>query len=144
MFKIYIWNSYFPRLILPFFLSLYFFLPTIYQKLFHYLQVGFFISVDISKAYVMSSPTSQSSPVFSPFFNKEKISAETATKHWFLENIYYTISIASFFSSSLQIWSSSHIDEMKWSLVDVSALVFSLLKNELNSGEDWLVGDDMT
>ena len=57
MFKIYIWNSYFPWLILPFFLSLSFFLRTIYQKLFHYLQAGFFISADISKFYVMSSPT---------------------------------------------------------------------------------------
>ena len=39
-----------------------------------------FISVDISKFYVMSSPTSQSSPAFNSFLNKEKTSAETATK----------------------------------------------------------------
>ena len=50
----------------------------------------------------------------------------------------------SVFSSSLQIRSSSHIDKMKSSLVSVSALVFSLLKNEWNSEEDWLVVEDMT
>ena len=42
------------------------------------------------------------------------------------------------------MWSSSNIDEIKSSLVSVSALVFSLLKNELNVDEDWLVEDDMT
>ena len=62
------------------FLVLSFSLPTIHQELFHYLQVEYFISVDISKVYVMSSPTSQSSPEFHSFFNKEKTSAETATK----------------------------------------------------------------
>ena len=41
------------------------------------------------------------------------------------------------------MWSSSHIDEMKLSLVSVSALVFYLLKNEWNVKEDWLVVDDM-
>ena len=69
----------FPRLIWPFFCS-HFFWPTIHQELFHYLQVGLFISVDISKVYVMLSPTSQSYPEFHSFFNKEKTSAETATK----------------------------------------------------------------
>ena len=69
----------FPRLIWPFFF-LSFFLSTIHQELYHYLQDSFFISVDISKVYVMSSPTSQSSPAFHSFFSKEKTSAETATK----------------------------------------------------------------
>ena len=41
---------------------------------------GFFIIVDISKVYVMSDLTSQSSPEFHSFFNKEKRSAKTATK----------------------------------------------------------------
>ena len=39
MFKIYIWNSFFPRLMLPFFLSLSFFLPIIHLKSIHLLQV---------------------------------------------------------------------------------------------------------
>ena len=39
-----------------------------------------FISFDISKVYIMSSPTSLSSPALHSFFNKEKTSAETTTK----------------------------------------------------------------
>ena len=70
------------------FLSLSFFLPTIHQKLFHFLQVGFFISVDISKVYVMSYLTSQYSPAFHSFFNKEKTSAETSTKLDFISSIW--------------------------------------------------------
>ena len=70
---------FFPWLILPLFLVLSIFLLTIYQELFHYLQSEFFISVDISKVYVMSYPTSQSYPAFHSFFNNENISAETAT-----------------------------------------------------------------
>ena len=38
----------------------------------------------------------------------------------------------------------NNIDEMKSSLVEFSVLVFSLLKNKLNAGEDWLVVDYMT
>ena len=72
---------------LPFFF-LSFFLLTIHLKLFHFLLVEFFISVDISKFYVMSSTTSQSSPAFHLFFNKEKISAETATKLYFISSIW--------------------------------------------------------
>ena len=71
-----------------FYLSLYFFLPTIHRELFNYLQVLFFISVDISKVYVMSSPRSQSSPAFHSFFNKEKKIAETATKLDFISYIW--------------------------------------------------------
>ena len=41
------------------------------------------------------------------------------------------------------MWSPSRIDEMKSSLVLVSALVFSLLKNEWNFEEDWLAEDDI-
>ena len=47
-------------------------------------------------------------------------------------------------SSRLRMWSSYHIDEMKSSLVSVSVIVFSLLKNEWNVEEDWLVVDKMT
>ena len=65
-----------------------FFLPTIHLRLFHFLQVGFFISVDISKVNVMSSPTSQSSTVFHYFFNKKNISVETATKLDFISSIW--------------------------------------------------------
>ena len=86
---------------LPFFLHLFFFLPTIHLKLFHFLQVEFLISVDISKVYVISSPTSQSSPEFHSFFNKEKTSAETATKLDFISSI----------------WDDDHIwrlDEKNW------------------------------
>ena len=42
------------------------------------------------------------------------------------------------------MWSLSHIDEMESSLVLASALLFSLLKNEWNVEEDWLVVDNMT
>ena len=47
------------------------------------------------------------------------------------------------FSSSLKMWSSSHIDEIKSSLVYVSTIVLYLLENEWNGEEDWLVIDDM-
>ena len=101
IFKIYISNSFLPRLILPFFMSLSFFLPTIHQELYHYLQDWFFISFDISKVYVMSSPTRQSSPAFHSFFNKERTSSETATKFYFISSI----------------WDDDHIrrlDEKNW------------------------------
>ena len=65
-----------------------FFLPTINQELFYYLHVGYFLSVVISKVYIMSSITSQSSPAFHSFFNKEKTSAETATKLDFISSIW--------------------------------------------------------
>ena len=81
-------KHFFSSIDLAVFFVLSFSLPTIYQELFHYLQVGFFISVDISKVYVMSSPTSQSSPAFHSFFNKEKTSAETATKLDFISSIW--------------------------------------------------------
>ena len=61
----------------------------------------FFISVDISKVYIMSSPTIQSSPEFHSFFNKENTSAETATKLDFIPSI----------------WDDDHIrrlDEKNW------------------------------
>ena len=64
------------------------FLPTINQELFHYLQVGYLLSVVISKAYIMSSTTSQSSPEFHLYFNKEKKSAESATKLDFISSIW--------------------------------------------------------
>ena len=71
------------------FLSVSFFLPTINKKLFHFFyKLDFFISVDISKVYVMSSPTRQSSPAFYSFFKKEKKSAETATKLDFISSIW--------------------------------------------------------
>ena len=100
-FKKYIWNIFFPRFILPFVLVFTFFLPTINQWLFHYLQFRFFISVDISKVYVMSSTTSQSSPSFHSFLNTEKTSVETATKINFISSI----------------WDDDHImrlDEKNW------------------------------
>ena len=81
-------KQFFSLINLAVFLFLYFSLPTIHQELFHYLQVGFFISVDISKVYIMSSPTSQSSPEFHSFFNKENTSAETATKLNFISSIW--------------------------------------------------------
>ena len=77
----------FTRLIWPFFFFS-IFLPTINRELFHYLQVGYFLSVVISKVYNMSSPTSQSSPAFKSFFNKEKTSVETATKIDFISSIW--------------------------------------------------------
>ena len=83
------------------FFVLTFFLPTIHRDTFHYLLVGFLISVDISKVYVMSSTTSQSFPSFNTFFNKEKATAETATKLAFI----------------LSIWDDDHIrrlDEKTW------------------------------
>ena len=73
-------KQFFSSINLAIFFVIPFFMPTIHQGLFQYLQVGFFISVNISKVYVMLSPTSQYSPVFNSFFNKEKTSAETATK----------------------------------------------------------------
>ena len=63
-------------------------MPTIRQEIFHYLEVGFFISVDISTVCVISSLSSQSSPSFYSFFNKEKTSAETATKFDFISSIW--------------------------------------------------------
>ena len=42
------------------------------------------------------------------------------------------------------MWSSSHIYEMKSSLVFVSALVFYLFKNEWNVEENWLLVDYIT
>ena len=71
-----------------FYLPLYLFLRTIHLKLFHFLQVEFFISFDISKTYVMLYVTSQSSPDFHSFFNKAKTSAETATKLDFISSIW--------------------------------------------------------
>ena len=65
-----------------------FFLLTINQELFHYLQVEIFIPVDISKVYVMSSPISQSSPAFHSFFNKKNTSTETATKLDFISSLW--------------------------------------------------------
>ena len=47
------------------------------------------------------------------------------------------------FPSSLRMWWSSRIDEIKSSLVSISALVFSSLKKEWNFEEDWLVVDYM-
>ena len=88
MFNIYIWNSFFPRVMLPFFLSLSFFLPKIHLKLFHFLQVGFFISVDIIEVSVLLSTTSQSSSTFHSFFNKEKTSEETETRLDFISYIW--------------------------------------------------------
>ena len=70
------------------FFSSLFFLLTINQQLFHYLHVRYFLSVVISKVYIMSSTTSQSSPAFHSFFNKEKTSAETATKLDFISYIW--------------------------------------------------------
>ena len=69
----------FPRFIWPFFCS-HFFMQTIHQELYHYLQDQVFISFGISKNYIMSSPTRQYSPALYLFFIKEKTSAETATK----------------------------------------------------------------
>ena len=60
-----------------------------------------FISVDTSKVYVMSYPTSRPFPAFHSFFNKEKTSAETATKLDFISSI----------------WDDDHIrrlDEKNW------------------------------
>ena len=65
-----------------------FFLANNTPKLFHFLEFGFFISVYISKVYVMSSPTSQFSPAFHTLFNKEKKGAETATKLDLLSSIW--------------------------------------------------------
>ena len=81
-------KQFFSSINLAVFFVLSFFLLTIHQELFHYLQVGFFISVHISKVYVMSSPTSQSSPSFHSFFNKENAGAETATKLNFISSIW--------------------------------------------------------
>ena len=95
---------FFPRLILPVFWFSLFFLPTIHKELFHYLQVWFLISVDISKVYVMSTPTSQYSPAVHSFFNKEKTTAETTTKLGFISSI----------------WDDDHIrrlDEKNWQLL---------------------------
>ena len=85
--KIYM-EQYFSSVNVVIFLSLSFFLPTIHLKLFHFLQVEFFISVDIRKVYVMLSPTSQYPSLFHSFFNKEKTSAETATKLDFISSIW--------------------------------------------------------
>ena len=49
----------------------------------------------------MSSPTSQSSPAFHSFFNKEKTSAETATKIYFIPSMW----------DDDQIWK---LDEKNW------------------------------
>ena len=71
------------------------------SKLFHLLQVGFLISVDISNVYVMMYPTSQYSPAYHSFLNKKKTSAETATKLDFISSI----------------WDDDHIwrlDEKNW------------------------------
>ena len=83
------------------FFALMFFCQQIHQELFHCLQDWVFISFGISKFYVMLSPTSQSYPEFHSFFNKEKTSAETATK----------LDIIS------SIWDDDHIrrvDEKNW------------------------------
>ena len=77
----------FPRLIWPFFL-LFLFSCQQYIHFFHYLQVEFFISFLNSKFYIMSSITSQSSPAFHQFINKEKTSTETATKLNFISSIW--------------------------------------------------------
>ena len=82
-------------------MSLSFYLPTIHLKLFHFLQVGFFILVDISKVYVMLYPTSQSSPAFHSIFNKKKTSAEIATKLNFISSIW----------DDYHIW---RLDEKNW------------------------------
>ena len=91
----------FPRFIWPFCFALSFFLPTINRELFHYLRVGYFLSVVISKVYILSSTTSQSSPAFHSFFNMKKTSAETATNLDFISSI----------------WDDDHIrrqDEKNW------------------------------
>ena len=97
----YIYETVFSSVNVAIFLAPLFFLANNTSKLFHFLQIDFFISVDIIRVYVMSSPTSQSSPAFHSFFNKEKTSAETATK---LDFISY-------------IWDDDHImrlDEKNW------------------------------
>ena len=79
----------------PFFLGqccrficyLIFFLSKILLKLFHCLQVRFF-PVDIIKVPVMSSTTRQYSSAFYSFFKKQKTSAETKTKLYFISSIW--------------------------------------------------------
>ena len=79
---------FFLRLILPFFLFSLFSCQQYIKNYFIIYKFWFFISVDISKFYVMSSPTSQYSPAFHSFFNKEKTSAETVTKIDFISSIW--------------------------------------------------------
>ena len=65
-----------------------FFLDNNKSRIFHYLQVGYFLSVVTGKVYNMSSTTRQSSPAFNSFFNKEKTSTENATKLDFISSIW--------------------------------------------------------
>ena len=97
----------------PFFLDSYgrffgliFFMRTIHQELYHYLQGQVFISFDISKFYIMFSPTSQYSTALHSFFNKEKTSAETATKLYIISSIW----------DDDRIW---RLDEKNWYAVFV-------------------------
>ena len=83
-----------------------YFLTMLLLKLFYFLQVECFSSVDIMIVSVMSSTTSQFSSAFHSFFNNEKTSAETETKLYFVSSI----------------WDDDHImrlDEKKGNAYDV-------------------------
>ena len=97
----YILNRFFSVNVAVFFAIVYSFLPMLLLKIFRFLQVGFFSSVDMIKVSVMLSTTIQSSSTFHSFFNKEKTSAETETKLDFISSI----------------WNDDHIlrlDERNW------------------------------
>ena len=64
-----------------------FFLANVTSNIFHFLQVEF-SWVDIIKASVMSSTTSQYSSTFHSFFIKENTGAETETKLDFISSIW--------------------------------------------------------
>ena len=89
-----------------------FFLANNTSRTLSFLQVELFISVDISKVYVMLSPTSQYYPEFHSFFNKEKTSAETATKLNFISSI----------------WDDDHI----WRLDEKTGNAYGVMKVSMN------------
>ena len=62
-----------------FFVSLFFLANNTSRTISLFTSWIFLFSFEIIKVYVISSPTSQSSPAFHSFLNKEKTSAETAT-----------------------------------------------------------------
>ena len=70
------------------FATLYFFLQSLFLKLFHFLRVEMFSLVDISTFSFTSSTTIHCSSEFHSFFNKEKTSAKTETKLYFISSIW--------------------------------------------------------
>ena len=64
------------------------FLLILLLRLFHFLQVEFFLLVDIIKVSVMPSTTSQCYSTFHSLFNKENTRTETKTKLDYISSIW--------------------------------------------------------